>query len=142
MAAEKDLRVLLSNLSPVVSEEEFIFVSLSEQESEDDKHRVLLTKAKGIFKEAEGVTFILACQLATQHGLKGEGPFKCITCEVHSSLDAVGMTAAMSTALGRAGISANVVAAYHHDHIFVQSDKATHAVEVLKGLSADQSVDG
>lgn len=142
MAAEKDLRVLLSNLSPVVSADEFIFVSLSEQESEDDKHRVLMTEAKGIFKEAEGVTFILACQLATKHGLSGEGPFKCITCEVHSSLDAVGMTAAMSTALGRAGISANVVAAYHHDHIFVQSDKAPRAVEVLKELSAGQSVDG
>jgi hypothetical protein len=138
MTAEKDLRVLLSNLSPVVSADEFVFVSLSEQESEDEKNRLLFTQAKGVFKEAEGVTFILERQLARRCGLKGEGPFKCITCEVHSSLDAVGMTAAMSAALGGANISANVVAAYHHDHIFVQSDKASHAVDVLNGISAGQ----
>ncbi|MEC9431149.1 MAG: ACT domain-containing protein, partial [Pseudomonadota bacterium] len=61
--------------------------------------------------------------------------YRCITCEVHSSLEAVGMTAAMSTALGKAGISANVVAAYYHDHIFVPAEKVGLAIDVLTSLS-------
>ena len=48
--------------------------------------------------------------------------------------DAVGLTAAFSTALGNAGISANVVAAYYHDHIFVPTDKAEKALNVLQGM--------
>ena len=141
MSAEKELALLLKNLSPVVSEEDYVFVSLPEAQFSPDETfsnsgvSALLTNAKGMFRESEGMTLILDRELAQQHELKGEGPFKCITCEVHSSLDAVGMTAAMSTALSNAGISANVVAAFHHDHIFVQSAKAQRASNVLKALS-------
>jgi len=39
--------------------------------------------------------------------------FRLISLHVHSSLDTVGLTAAFSTALGNAGTSANVVAAFH-----------------------------
>ncbi len=60
--------------------------------------------------------------------------FPLISLHVHSSLDAVGLTAAFSTALGNAGISANVVAAYYHDHIFVPTDKAEKALNVLQGM--------
>ena len=60
--------------------------------------------------------------------------FRLISLHVHSSLDAVGLTAAFSTALGNAGISANVVAAYYHDHIFVPTDKADKALNVLQGM--------
>ncbi|WP_260563531.1 ACT domain-containing protein [Alteromonas sp. KS69] len=58
-----------------------------------------------------------------------------MTCNVHSSLDAVGMTAVMSAALTQANISANVVAGYYHDHIFVPAGRADEAIAVLFELA-------
>jgi len=58
-----------------------------------------------------------------------------ITLTVHSSLEAVGLTAAFATELTRHGISANVVAGYYHDHIFVGAGDAERAVAALQGLS-------
>jgi hypothetical protein len=58
-----------------------------------------------------------------------------ITLQLHSALDAVGLTAALSTALGQAGISCNVFAGYHHDHILVPSPDADRALAVLRTLS-------
>jgi hypothetical protein len=58
-----------------------------------------------------------------------------ISLDVHSSLEAVGLTAAFATALGNEGISANVIAAYYHDHIFVPTADAERAVAALKALS-------
>ena len=48
---------------------------------------------------------------------------------------ALGLTAAFATALTKAGISANVVAAFHHDHIFVPERDAERALETLRALS-------
>ena len=54
-----------------------------------------------------------------------------ITLTVHSSLEAVGLTAAFSKALSQEGISCNVVAAFYHDHIFVGKNDADKAMEIL-----------
>ena len=127
MGGITDLSYLLKNLTPVISGEEYVFVSLL-------PHQVtasLADNALAMFKEEEGVTLILEKHAALCADLVFEGAYKCITCKVHSSLDAVGMTAAMSAALTHAGISANVVAAYYHDHIFVTSHKAELAIEAL-----------
>jgi hypothetical protein len=59
-----------------------------------------------------------------------------ITLRVHSALDAVGLTAALSTALAVAGMSANVVAGLHHDHVFVPAGQGEQAREVLRALAA------
>lgn len=131
MVGEVNLNTLLRGLSPVASDEDFVFVSLAE----DKVTSTLLEQAKGLFKEREGVTLIIDVSLARQLGLSYEGTFRCITCEVHSSLEAVGMTAAMSNALARAGISANVVAAYFHDHIFIPSKDVDKALSTLSMLS-------
>ena len=85
--------------------------------------------------ENEGLTLIIPLHVAHRHDLDCTSVFRKITLEVHSSLDAVGLTAAFSNILTEHGISANVVAGYFHDHIFVQSEKAHKAVEVLKELS-------
>jgi hypothetical protein len=43
----------------------------------------------------------------------------------------------MSTALSDAGISCNVLAGYHHDHLLVPSDRADEAIAVLQRLGQD-----
>ena len=131
MVAETDLSVLLKNLNPVASSENYVFTTLPA----DRLTSTLISIAKGMFQEREGTTLILPVAAAETANLPFEGYYRCITCEVHSSLEAVGMTAAMSTALGKAGISANVVAAYYHDHIFVPAEKVDLAIEVLTSLS-------
>lgn len=131
MTAETDLTLLLRNLSPVACEKEYVFVSLPSEKISAEA----IQNAKGMFKEEEGITLIVEAQYAEQEGFSFEGRFHCITCKVHSSLDAVGMTAAMSSTLGKAGISANVVAAYYHDHIFVNAHKSQQALDVLTALS-------
>ena len=61
-----------------------------------------------------------------------------ITLEVHSDLNAVGLTAAVSGALARAGISCNVVAAACHDHLFVPVEAAPAALACLESLHLGQ----
>jgi len=131
VVAETDLAVLLENLNPVANSENYVFTTLPAEKLTS----TLISAAKGMFQEREGTTLILPAAAAQQANLQFEGYYRCITCEVHSSLEAVGMTAAMATALGKAGISANVVAAYYHDHIFVPAEKVNLALEVLSSLS-------
>lgn len=85
--------------------------------------------------EAEGLTLVIPKQRADQHGIAYEGTFRCITLSVHSSLEAVGLTAVIATKLTEHNISANVIAAYYHDHVFVQNGRAEDALSVLKALA-------
>jgi hypothetical protein len=86
------------------------------------------------FKEREGTTLIVHKELADRLQLEYSFVAAWITLTVHSSLAAVGLTAAFSTALASRGISCNVVAAYYHDHIFVDKRDLEAAMEVLRGL--------
>ncbi len=88
------------------------------------------------FVEKEGLALIIPIGTAERAQLVYESTFKQITLTVHSSLEAVGLTAAIATKMESCGISANVVAAYYHDHIFVQTEKADAALAALKELSA------
>jgi hypothetical protein len=51
---------------------------------------------------------------------------------VHSSLEAVGLTAAFSARLAERNISCNVLAGYHHDHILVPVDRVQDAIDALR----------
>lgn len=130
MSGETDLNTLLQTLQPVLSAESFVFVSVPYAVSPTQ-----LANALMVYKEDEGTTLILESSFASNEGFTVDSTFKRITCNVHSSLDAVGMTAAMSAALTRATISANVVAGYYHDHIFVPASRADEAIAVLLGLT-------
>jgi hypothetical protein len=86
------------------------------------------------FKEREGTTLIIPKELADRLQLEYSFIAAWITLTVHSSLAAVGLTAAFSTVLASRGISCNVVAAYYHDHIFVDNRDLEAAMETLRGL--------
>ena len=89
------------------------------------------------FKESEGLTLILLKSIAEEFHVKFEYICSWITLKVHSSLQAVGLTAEFSKVLTKNSISCNVVAGFYHDHIFVDVNDAEKAIEVLKTLSTN-----
>lgn len=130
-----DLKLLLSGMTPNLVEGEFVYCSLPTSKLAEHAH----LEPVGFFREREGVTLILPLETARQAGLPTAPAMRMITLDIHSSLEAVGLTAAFATALGNEGISANVVAAYYHDHIFVPTADADRAMAALSALAAAQT---
>jgi uncharacterized protein len=126
MNGETNLRQLIKNMQPVLNAGQYVFVTV------DDINKTDINKAISFFKEKEAYTLIVEKQIADKWKLPYEYVAAWITLTVHSSLEAVGLTAAFSKALAHAGISCNVVAAYYHDHIFVDVKDAAKAMEVLR----------
>ena len=91
--------------------------------------------AEALVREEEGVSVVLDRGRADELGLSYDFVAAWITLSVHSALEAVGLTAAVAAALTEAGISCNVIAGYHHDHLLVPADRGEEAVAVLRGLS-------
>ena len=87
--------------------------------------------------EEEGLTLIAPMAALQAAGLVPQGPMARITLRVHSSLQAVGLTAVVSTALAAEGISANMVAGFHHDHIFLPAADAGPAMAILERVARD-----
>ena len=84
-----------------------------------------------VIREAEGLTLVAAATAAATAGLSAGWLAARITLEVNSSLSDVGMTAWFSGRLADAGISCNVIAAIHHDHLFVPHERGAEALRVL-----------
>ena len=131
MTGEKILETLLKLMSPELIDGEYVFCAFKNARYGD--HAYLEPLAS--FREVEGLTLVVPKVTADEHGLSYESVFRCITLTVHSSLDAVGLTAAISTKLAEHGISANVVAAYCHDHIFVPAEFSELAMSALSDLA-------
>ena len=132
MTGETDLQTLLASLSPKPIAGEYIFASFPEAVYGD---RAELTPVAA-FAETEGLTLVIPKQKADEYGIAYEAVFCGITLEVHSSLEAVGMTAAFAAKLTDCGISANVIAGYYHDHIFVQAEAKDRALAALGEFSS------
>jgi len=130
MAGEEDLDTLLVLLEPSLLPGDFVFCTAANLKYGDFAELQPLAS----YQEEEGLTLVLAKQSADVAGLAYDSVFNCITLMVHSSLDAVGLTAAVSGKLAANGISANVMAAYHHDHVFVPENKAQVALQLLTEL--------
>jgi uncharacterized protein len=129
MAAEKDLQTLLKTLQPKHNIGDYVFCTVK------DLTVINLAEVILFFKEQEGYTIIITEELAGTLQLPYTFTAAWITLKVHSSLEAVGLTAAFAAALSKEGISCNVVAAFYHDHIFVAKNDAAKAMEILKKLS-------
>ncbi|MEP2056653.1 MAG: ACT domain-containing protein [Maribacter litoralis] len=129
MAGETDLNILLKSLKPSLNKGSYVFISVN-----DIRHisrDIILFE----FKEKEGITIILEQAKADELNFKYEFVASWITLTVHSALNAVGLTAAVSTALTKYNISCNVIAAYYHDHLFVATKDTEQAMEVLSEFS-------
>jgi uncharacterized protein len=124
-----DLKVLLTNLQPELNPGRYAFV-LVPQGVTLDQASILAS-----VREPEGLTVVVPEHAALELGLPIAFIAAWITLAVQSDLAAVGLTAAFSQALARAGISCNVVAGVHHDHVFVPVDQAQNAMEALRALS-------
>lgn len=134
MSGIVELEKLLSRMKPELLEGEFVFCHVSGPLSDYCHLRPLAS-----FLEPEGLTLVLSKDAAEDAGILFENTYRQITLTVHSSLEAVGLTAAVSSQLASKGISANVIAAYFHDHIFVQAEKAKAALIALQEISGTNS---
>lgn len=129
MSGETDLGVLLAGLSPRLNDGCWVYTQVSSV-IPAGAHPVV------VVQEDEGLTLVIAQPEADALGLAYEFVAAWITLQVESSLEAVGLTAAVSRALGDAGISANVVAGHTHDHVFVPHVLADEAMRALTELAA------
>ncbi len=133
MTGETNLNTLLKTMKPKLNMGEFVFCSAKNLSTVDINEALL------IFKEEEAITIIIKKETADKLKLDYSFISSWITLTVHSSLEAVGLTAAFSKALSENNISCNVVAAFYHDHIFVDIKDAEKAMRVLTKLSSPEN---
>ncbi|WP_434926419.1 ACT domain-containing protein [Shewanella sp. HL-SH2] len=127
-----NLSTLLATMKPAIMPGDWVFCTVKGTLVDYVHLNPLAT-----FVEAEGLTLLLSQTQADHNNIAYSGTFKQITLTVNSSLEAVGLTAAIATQLTEHNISANVVAAYYHDHIFIPIDKAQLALAAINTLSAE-----
>jgi len=119
------------DLKPLLAEEEHGFATIAMGEGWPQELVPVAT-----FAEAEGASVIALAAVREGFGLDHQAGWAKITLGVNSALDMVGLTAKVAAALAEKGISANIVAAYHHDHVFVPWTRRDEAVAILEMLSS------
>jgi hypothetical protein len=115
VSGERDLARLLAELDPHLHPERYGFQDTSDATLDDADFAIV--------REEEGLTVIRP---------HAAGQWARISLGVHSSLEAVGLTATLSARLAEAGISANIVTGLRHDHLFVPWDRREQALDCLR----------
>ncbi len=128
MTGQTNFQAVLNSMQVVCDDLEYGFATVPTG-TEVDPKAVL-----GVFQEMEGLTLLATCGYLESKDITFEGPFAKLSIDVHTSLELVGLTAVLATKLAESNVSANVVAAYYHDHVFVQYDLRQKAAEVLNAL--------
>ncbi|MGH6710845.1 MAG: ACT domain-containing protein [Bradyrhizobium sp.] len=134
MPGETNLATLLQNMNPEMHDGVFVFCSIPA-----DQEIPAALRPVHVFREREGTTFVVRREEAESAGLPHQFASRLITLTVHSSLEAIGFLAAITTRLAQAGISVNAVSAYYHDHLFVPDHRADEALHLLQTMSGPSS---
>ncbi|RYH11099.1 ACT domain-containing protein [Tropicimonas sp. IMCC6043] len=121
----RDGQEMIRQMAPKLLPGRFVFRTISDP----DEAARLLPLAQASFREAEGLSLILEARPEDRDA------FRQITLEVHSALDGVGLSAAVTSELAAREIPVNLVAANHHDHIFVPEHLAEFACDALLRFS-------
>jgi hypothetical protein len=122
---------LIAGLSPGLEPDSYVLISIPGAVYGDLAELEPLAS----IREHEGLSLVIERSRARAAQVGDEPVFRMISLNVHSSLEAVGLTAAVASALAGQGISANMLAGYFHDHILVPAADAERALDVLKSLS-------
>lgn len=129
MAGMTDLDEMLRTLTVSVRAERYTFVGVPAAAAP-----VLGDGVAAVLTEDEGVTVVVTTDRAAREGWTIDFEAAWLTLDVHSALEAVGLTAAFSAALGEADIPCNVLAGFHHDHLLVPAARAADAIAALEQL--------
>ena len=132
MTGETDLKKLLASMTPELLPGVHVFVTLASGVPVPDTLKPVMQ-----FREREGRTLIVLEDEATAASLEGAFPSRMITLNIHSSLEAVGFLAAITTRLATAGMGVNPVSAFYHDHLFVPAGRAEEAIGILESLAQE-----
>ena len=127
-----DRNEMVRSMDPQVVPGIFVFATVPQIESVPDDVGVYST-----VREAEGLSVVIAYDDAHRFGPTEPVKLGWITLSVNSSLEGVGLTAAVSGVLAEHGIACNVIAGHHHDHLLVPVGEVDAAIQLLKTL-ADQ----
>jgi len=129
-APVSDRRAMIAAMDPLLDGQAWCFVT-----AEDPAQAIeLMRGALATFREDEGLSLVVPAEAAAACGIAA-APFARITLQVHSALEGVGLTAAVSSALAEAAIACNVIAACRHDHVFVPLARADEAMVILARLA-------
>jgi hypothetical protein len=129
MPGETNLQKLLGSMSPELLPGVYVFATLPSGTPQPANLNPVM-----IFREREGDTLILLEEEARAAGLSSAFRSRMITLNIHSSLEAVGFLAAITTRLAAAGMGVNPVSAFYHDHLFVPADRADEAIAIHKAI--------
>jgi hypothetical protein len=132
VVAGTELATLLRSLDPVLRPGEFVYVPVPSMPAASQ------VEVLASVVEPEGLSVVMRREDADALSMAYDYVAAWIILRVQSSLAAVGLTAAVSTALAAEGISCNVIAGLHHDHLLVPLDDVDRALAVLRRLVSSQ----
>lgn len=132
MDGEHDLTRLRHAMAPRLDDRTFVYCCFA------DFALPMGLKALCTIREDEGLTAIVEKREAERCAVPYVYESRLITLTVHSSLNAVGFLALVTSRLAAAGISCNAVAGYHHDHLLVPAGRANDAMDALRALASDR----
>jgi hypothetical protein len=129
MVGETNLDKLLGGMAAELVDGLYVFATVSDGVVPSG------VRPRMLFQEAEGMTLILLKEEAEANDLAYEFPCRMITLNIHSSLEAVGFLARITTALAKHDMGVNPVSGFFHDHLFVPDGREMDAIRVLKELT-------